>query len=208
MTYGDLRNQLRAAVAASAPAALSLEGFRRAGVLVPVVYAPHGPELLFTRRTEEVVSHKGQISFPGGMVEESDLDITQTALREADEELGLADGDFEILGLLDDHATPSGFIITPVLGLAPARPVIRPNAGEVAETFYVPLEFFASTKGLTTEQRFFLGRAQDVWFYDTGTHVIWGATAAMIRGLLGRLSRITPSVEKADRPRRPSQGGD
>ena len=208
MTYSDLRRQLSAAIAGRARATLSLDGFRRAGVLVPVVFAPDGPELLFTRRTEEVLSHKGQISFPGGMAEESDRDITRTALREADEELGLAEGDFEILGLLDDHATPSGFVITPVLGLAPERPVIRPNAGEVAETFYVPLAFFASTENLTTEQRFFLGRTQDVWFYDTGTHVIWGATAAIIRGLLERLSTFAYPVEKKDRPRRPPRKGD
>jgi len=66
MTYSDLRRQLSAAIAGRARATLSLDGFRRAGVLVPVVFAPDGPELLFTRRTEEVLSHKGQISFPEG----------------------------------------------------------------------------------------------------------------------------------------------
>jgi 8-oxo-dGTP pyrophosphatase MutT (NUDIX family) len=198
MTYTAFRQQLLTAVARRDRATVTLEGFRRAAVLVPLVFTPGGADLLFTRRTEEVESHKGQISFPGGMVEETDRDITRTAVREADEELGLTEGVFETLGLLDDHATPSGFVITPVLGLAPDRPEITPNAGEVAEAFYVPLSFFASGQGLTTQRRTFLGREQEVWYYDTGTHVIWGATAAMIRGLLERLAMVTPVTP--DRP--------
>jgi 8-oxo-dGTP pyrophosphatase MutT (NUDIX family) len=193
MTYCDLQRQLRAALLHRKRRSISLEGFRRAGVLVPLIFTPEGPEVLFTLRTNDVESHKGQISFPGGMVEETDRDIMHTAIREADEELGLADGVFEILGTLDDHATPSGFIITPVLGLTPRRPLIRPNAGEVAETFYLPLTFFASTPNVTMNKKVFLGREHDVWYYDTGTHVIWGATAAMVRGLLERLSMIEPS---------------
>jgi 8-oxo-dGTP pyrophosphatase MutT (NUDIX family) len=193
MTYSDLHRQLRAAVAQRERRIVAIDGFRRAGVLVPLIYTPEGPEVLFTRRTEEVESHKGQISFPGGMMEETDRDITHTAVREADEELGVPEGVFEILGILDDHATPSGFVITPVLGLAPRRPPICANAAEVAETFTMPMKFFASTQNLTTSKKTFLGREHDVWYYDTGTHVIWGATAAILRGLLERLSMIEPT---------------
>jgi 8-oxo-dGTP pyrophosphatase MutT (NUDIX family) len=193
MTYSDLQRQLRAAIVQRERRSIAIDGFRRAGVLVPLIFQREGPEVLLTRRTEDVESHKGQISFPGGMMEETDRDITHTAVREAKEELGIAEGVFEILGLLDDHATPSGFVITPVLGLTTRRPLIRPNAGEVAETFTVPLEFFASSQNLTTSKKVFLGREHDVWYYDTGAHVIWGATAAMLRGLLERLSMISTS---------------
>jgi 8-oxo-dGTP pyrophosphatase MutT (NUDIX family) len=137
-----------------------------------------------------VETHKGQISFPGGGVEEADRTIIETALRESEEEIGLRPECVRAVGLLDDHVTPTGFIITPVVGVIADPPDLQPNPYEVAEVLQIPLAFFAETKRVRHEKRLFRGRTHDVWFYDTGTHVIWGATAAMIRVLLQRLKMV------------------
>jgi 8-oxo-dGTP pyrophosphatase MutT (NUDIX family) len=169
---------------------IHIDGFARAAVLVPLLQGKEEVEVLLTRRTDEVDTHKGQISFPGGMVEDSDRDPEHTALREAEEELGLPPSSVMTAGLLDDHATPTRFVITPVVGLLQGDPQLVPNPREVAEVLRVPLAFFADKTKVRREQREFLGRTHDVWFYDTGTHVIWGATAAMIRSLLHRMAML------------------
>jgi 8-oxo-dGTP pyrophosphatase MutT (NUDIX family) len=165
---------------------IQIAGFARAAVLVPLLETGGALEILLTRRTEEVDTHKGQISFPGGTVEGSDRGPEHTALREAEEELGLSPSFVTVVGVLDDHATPTGFVITPVVGLLQGVPPLFPNPREVAEVFRVPLSLFADETRARREVRQILGRTHDVWFYDTGTHVIWGATAAMIRSLLRR----------------------
>lgn len=184
MQYSTLYATLLRAVERAERRELAIDGYHHAAVLVPVISSGDTAELLFTRRTEAVESHKGQVSFPGGVVEEDDRSIVHTALREACEELGLCEGAVQPLGLLDDIATPSGFIITPVVGIAERRPALRPNLEEVAEAFYVPLGFFAGSETGRKSEREFLGERHEVWYYDTGTHLIWGATAAIVRGLL------------------------
>jgi 8-oxo-dGTP pyrophosphatase MutT (NUDIX family) len=164
--------------------ALAIEGFRRAGVLVPLILRGRGADLLFTRRTDHVETHKGQISFPGGMTDEGDTDIVHTALREAEEELGIAAKYVEIKGILDDIAVPSGFIITPVVGTLRALPLLTPNPQEVAEAFTVPLAFFCNPANGRSELRDYRGGKREVWFYQHGEHIIWGATAMIVRLLL------------------------
>ena len=167
--------------------ALSIEGFHRAGVLVPLVLGDGEPELLFTQRTEEVETHKGQISFPGGMADKGDGDIVRTALREAEEELGIAPSLVDVKGLLDDLAVPSGFIITPVVGILRGLPRLTPNPGEVAEAFTVPIGFFCKRENGRSESREYRGLTREVWFYQHGTHNIWGATAMIVRQLILKL---------------------
>jgi 8-oxo-dGTP pyrophosphatase MutT (NUDIX family) len=169
---------------------VELEGFRRAGVLVPVILDPAGPQLLLTRRTHDVETHKGQISFPGGMVDGDDPDIIQTSLREAREELGLQERDVHVTGLLDDLPTPTGFIITPVVGLLPALPPLTPNPLEVAEAFIMPVTFFCDPANGRVERRDFRGEEREVWFYQSGDRVVWGATAMIIRLFLTRLGLV------------------
>jgi 8-oxo-dGTP pyrophosphatase MutT (NUDIX family) len=163
------------------------EGFRRAGVLVPL--APHGAEcdLILTKRTLDVETHKGQISFPGGVVDAADADIRATALRETNEELGIPTASIELIGLLDDLTTPTGFVITPVVGLLNPSLDFHPNSREVAEVFRLPLAFFADEKNGRCEVRLLDGKRHEVWFYNDGCHEIWGATAAIIRSLLRKL---------------------
>ncbi len=162
----------------------------RAAVLVPIIVEAEGTALLFTKRTELVETHKGQVSFPGGVVEETDRDIIQTALREAEEEVGIAAGDVEIVGILNDLATPTGFVITPVVGLVRLTHPLRPNADEVADVFQVPLSFFAQAATVRTEFRVVEGKRREIWYYDTDRHTIWGATAAIIRSLLSALGEL------------------
>lgn len=169
---------------------LSIPGYSRAGVLVPIIAADTSLQLLFTKRTEMVETHKGQISFPGGMVDTSDKDIIETALREAEEEIGLPRHQIEILGLLDDMATPTGFIITPVVGIIKELPDLSLNSHEVAEVFQVHLDFFSDDANGRTELREVSGRSYEVWFYPCGDYLIWGATAMMVRSLLKRIHVI------------------
>jgi len=169
---------------------LAIEGFRRAGVLVPLVIGSRKPELLFTKRTEEVESHKGQISFPGGMADEGDVDIVETALREAREEVGIAASAVTVRGILDDLAVPSGFIITPVVGTLDALPALTPNPAEVAEAFTVPLEFFCNPGNGRSEVRELRGMKREVWFYEHGKHTIWGATAMIVRSLVVKMGMM------------------
>jgi 8-oxo-dGTP pyrophosphatase MutT (NUDIX family) len=163
---------------------LSIEGFHRAGVLVPLILSGRGADLLFTRRTDHVETHKGQISFPGGMSDKRDTDIVHTALREVEEELGIGAPLIDIRGILDDLAVPSGFIITPVVGILNALPPLNPNPQEVAEAFTVPFAFFCNPANGRSELRDFRGGKREVWFYQHGEHNIWGATAMIVRSLL------------------------
>ncbi len=160
------------------------EGYRQAGVLVPIVRTEAGYELLFTRRTEEVETHKGQVSFPGGVIDPSDKDIVDTALREAEEEIGVERSQVNIIGVLDDLITPTGFLITPVVGYMASLPVLNPNPLEVAEAFHIPLEFFLDPANSRMEKREVDGKVREVWFFDSGKHTIWGATAVITRSLL------------------------
>lgn len=169
---------------------LSIAEYHRAGVLVPLIQVAGTYDLLFMKRTDSVETHKGQISFPGGMMDDGDSDIVQTALREAHEELGINPADVTVVGSLDDLATPSRFVITPVVGLIEVPPLFVPNTTEVADVFQVPLEFFADPENGRVEIRRFKGENHEVWFYESGSHTIWGATAMIIRSLLRILGAV------------------
>jgi 8-oxo-dGTP pyrophosphatase MutT (NUDIX family) len=186
LTYEHLKAKFEASNS-TARRTLSIQEYAHAAVLVPLISSNNKLELLFTKRTDSVETHKGQISFPGGMVDDADEDIIHTALREADEEVGLPHSCIEVLGLLDDMATPSGFVITPVVGVVHELPILNLNIEEVAEVFRVELDFFAHPSNGRTELREFRGMKHEVWFYDWGDRVIWGATAMIIHSLLKKL---------------------
>lgn len=160
-----------------------------AAVLVPVICGPDGPCILLTRRTETVETHKGQIAFPGGVVDETDSDRVHTAMREAEEELGILPSMVEPIGMLDDLSTPTGFCITPVVGILRSLPPLRLSPGEVAEAFTVPLAFFADPANAVVEQRIFRGVSRQVWSYRFGEHTIWGATGTIIHRFMDVLLR-------------------
>ena len=140
--------------------------------------------ILLTKRTNSVEHHKGQVSFPGGTVESIDATIIDTALREAEEEIGLSRKFVEVLGLHNDFITPSGFCITPVIAFLPSMIKFSINTLEVSEVFHVPLSFFLNNKNERVEYRILNGIERFVYHYYYGEHEIWGATAAILHSFL------------------------
>lgn len=138
-TFEEARARFREALASRPPRALQLDGFRPAAVLVPLLQRPEGPTLLFTRRTDRVPTHKGEISFPGGGAEDGE-DAVAAALREAREEVGLEGAKVEVLGVMDALPAVSFYVVTPVVAaVAEPPPAFQPEAFEVHEPFEVPL---------------------------------------------------------------------
>jgi 8-oxo-dGTP pyrophosphatase MutT (NUDIX family) len=175
---------------------------RPAAVLIALVQRSTGPTVLLTRRTAHLHHHAGQISFPGGRREPDDADAVACALREAAEEVGLDAGCAEVLGVLPDYQTGTGFRITPVVALIHEPFSVRANAFEVAEIFEVPLvhlmnpahhqvRVFRAEDG-SVARRFFAmpwsACAQASSAAVQHGYFIWGATAAMLRNLYRFLS--------------------
>ena len=160
---------------------------RRAAVLVPLIAADTGFQLLLTKRTDTVEHHKGQISFPGGAADECDASLIGTALREAYEEIGLPPEAVRILGMQDEVWTPTGFLITPIIGVISALPALVPNPAEVRDIMCVPFEAFFDERRLRQETRVIDGIDRIVYFYDVGDEPVWGATAFIIHRLVSLL---------------------
>jgi len=158
----------------------------QASVLVPVVTRDQ-PTVLLTQRTRHLVNHSGQIAFPGGKVDETDADVVAAALREAQEEVGLAADFVQVLGTLPIYTTGSAFIITPVVALVRPGFTLAPNPGEVADVFEVPLAFLMNPAHHRRHTLVAEGLQRD-WFSmpyqdDDIERFIWGATAGMLRNL-------------------------
>ncbi len=158
---------------------------RKAAVLMPIVIRPEGLTLLFTLRNADLTDHAGQISFPGGRIESYDMTPVDTALRETEEEVGLARQHIEPIGVLPDYFTGTGYCVTPVAALVQPPFELRPDPREVAEVFEVPLAFLMD--GMNHQRRTlklpdgFSQRSFYVMPYDR--FFIWGATAGMLRNL-------------------------
>lgn len=158
---------------------------RRAAVLVPLVERPDGLRVLLTRRTDHLSSHAGQISFPGGRAEELDSSPIETALREAEEEIGLHRRHVEIVGVLPEHVTISAYRVTPVVAFVTPPFALSADPGEVAEIFEVPLDFLMSGANHERRSVSLPDGAGKRHFYAMPYegYFIWGATAAMLRNL-------------------------
>ena len=155
-----------------------------AGVLIPLFERNGELHVVLTQRTDEVEHHKGQISFPGGVKNGRDTTIIETALRETEEEIGLPRNAVNVLGMLNDFQTPSGFRITPVVAFLLSVPLFFINTAEVSQIFDVPLSFFLDVRNERVEQHERSGKMINVYFYRYGQYEIWGATAAMLRSFL------------------------
>lgn len=158
-----------------------------AAVLVGLVPRESGTQVLLTRRTDALRHHAGQVSFPGGRVEPGDRDAASAALRETREELGIAPAQLHALGYLDPLLTATGFRVLPVVALVDACYVARPDPGEVAEVFEVPLAFLLDPVNLAAQPFEWQGRMRTVWEYRYPAQRIWGATASMLLNLRTRL---------------------
>ncbi len=162
--------------------------FSHAAVLVPLFQKSGDCHLLFTKRSEQVKHHKSEISFPGGVVDEEDQELIQTALREAHEEIGLKETDVQIIGLLDDIVTITEFIVTPIVGIFPYPYPFQVSEVEIAELIEVPLPFLLNKECLSERTIFRDGQDEIVYAYQYGEHIIWGATARILNQFLDLIS--------------------
>ena len=163
--------------------------WKPAAVLVPLLTCRSDPTILLTERTQGLLDHAGQVSFPGGSREDRDADAVQTALREAEEETGLDHRLVEPVGYLDGYLTITGYAVTPVVGLVSAGFEPRPDPVEVAEVFEVPLAFLRDPTNRQVRQRRVGERELGYYLFEYHNHSIWGATAAMLVNLLQKLER-------------------
>jgi len=162
---------------------------RPASVLLPLLERPGGLTVLFTERAAHLKDHAGQISFPGGRIAHTGETAVAAALREAREEIGLAPGDVEVFGVLDDLLTGTGFLVKPVVGyVAGGAFVARPDPTEVASVFEVPLDFFCEPATVTAIYRDRLGTRFRTYEIQHGGYRIWGATAAILVNFIDLLS--------------------
>jgi len=154
-----------------------------AAVLVPLVLRRGQETLLFTKRTDNLQHHPGQISFPGGRVEDLDSSFSETALRETEEEIGLDRRHVELIGALPDYLTGTGFRVTPVVGLVHPPFTLTLDAFEVAEAFEVPLSHFLDPANHQQHSMEFEGQVRHFHAMPYKDYYIWGATAGIIMSL-------------------------
>ncbi|WP_424928777.1 CoA pyrophosphatase [Amaricoccus tamworthensis] len=160
---------------------------RPASVLVPLTQRGSELNMVLTRRTMGLRHHPGQVSFPGGKQEHDDQSPMDTALRETEEEIGLAREKVEILGRFDGHETVTGFMVTPFVGIVHGdfKPV--PDRSEVESVFEVPLSFVLNPSNLQMRERMWKGQLRPYYVIPYGPWYIWGATARIIKSLGDRV---------------------
>lgn len=160
---------------------------REAAVLVPLVERPDALTLLLTQRTSHLSAHAGQISFPGGRREAQDPHATATALREAEEEVGIKPEEVRVVGAMDAYETRTGFLVTPVIGLVRPDYTVNIDPFEVEEAFEVPLRFLLDA---ANHKRHSLEHQGVTYYFHAmpyGDYYIWGATAGMLMNLYREL---------------------
>jgi 8-oxo-dGTP pyrophosphatase MutT (NUDIX family) len=160
---------------------------RNAAVLVPFVRRESTLSVLFTRRTANLRTHAGQISFPGGAIEADDADPVAAALRETFEETGIEPERVEAFGYLDGFETVSGYFVSPVTGFVSGDYRAKPDPAEVAEVFEVPLDFILAPDRLRRFDFDWHGRTRTTFEFEWDGRRVWGATAAILKNLLQRL---------------------
>jgi 8-oxo-dGTP pyrophosphatase MutT (NUDIX family) len=186
----DTVEYLRAVLLTPQEAAeLDAPGQKDAAVLVPL-YVDAAGELhaVFTKRREDLRRHAGEISFPGGRQDDPDEDLRFTALREAEEEIGLPRAQVEVVGVADCYRTVTGFEVTPVVGIVPPDLPLTPHPGEVAALFEAPLHYLLDPAHQQERTAQWRGRERHYYEIEWEGRRIWGATAAMIVNLSRRLA--------------------
>lgn len=184
-----LREEIRNALDRLPLQRLTADFARQAAVLMAIFERSGEPYFLLTRRTNEVRTHKGQISFPGGMRRNGES-LQQTALRETFEEVGIEECRVEILGRFHDYLSINGDLVAPFPGFIEGTFTITPQMSEVAEVISVPFSIFSDPSRLRTEQRFRSGTMIDVYFFQYEPHEIWGLTAHIIKDFMEALQWV------------------
>lgn len=174
-------DQIRAVVAGHRPLTLAEEHYERkkAAVLVPLL-AGDEPRLILTERSGALESHAGEVAFPGGRQDDTDVDDVMTALRETHEEIGVPPDAVEVLGYLRPFISKYGLLVTPVVGVVSAASVYDPNPDEIASIFEVPLAFFAEVKPVRHDDITRHGESSLVPAWDYDGYEIWGLTSLII----------------------------
>jgi 8-oxo-dGTP pyrophosphatase MutT (NUDIX family) len=160
-----------------------------AAVLVPLFLQEEEVKVLFTQRTLMVKDHRGQIAFPGGVRDPEDPDLLTTALRETQEEIGLAPEAVQILGTLPPTVTITGYHISPFVGLIPQPYDFRTNPREVERLLILPVPEFFPPERWSSGPYTFQGRITRVCYWHNGREVVWGATARILLNLLALLGQ-------------------
>ena len=188
MTLDELVALTRERLATRARRVAPKSALVQAAVLVPLVDRGE-PHLVFTKRTEHVGTHKGQISFPGGTLEPGDTSLLAAALRECEEEVGLPRAAVEPLGALDDTETvATQFVITPWVGVIRGRVAWRPDGEEIERVIEVPFAALVDRANVRVEHLEREGVVREMYFYDYRGETIWGATARIVKHYLDLLT--------------------
>ena len=183
-----LREQLRDKLTKSIPKRIETSSRTRAAVLIPIFDLEGEPFVVFTKRTDHVATHRGEICFPGGVMDDEDPNLLHTALREVQEELGIPPANVEILGSLDEIRTvSSNFLVVPYVGYLNERIAFSPNEWEVSEVLEIPFAHFMNPEIFHEEERFVENRSIPVYFYRWESHIIWGVTGRILKTLLDLL---------------------
>lgn len=166
------------------------EVVREAAVLVPLVRHATQTTILLTKRTENLNKHAGQVSFPGGALDDTDEDAIAAALRETHEEIGLTTDYIDVMGFLDTYRTGTGFQITPVVAMVQPGFELTLSPDEVADTFEVPLDFIMDRSNHERHSAVWRGRRRHYYAMPYDGYYIWGATAAMLVNLVDVLEAV------------------
>lgn len=183
-----MEKKIKTILASRIKNSLQDQRLKRAAVLIPLFKKDGEYHILFTKRTEKVEHHKGQVSFPGGRQDKKDPNLLATALREAEEEMGIVPKDVKILGELDDFCTAStDFCISPFVALIPYPYPFQVNPHEIAEVIEAPLSALRQESQMRQEIFLRDGEPFPVYFYEYQSYTIWGATARILKEFLDLL---------------------
>jgi len=189
------REDLRARLQSLKPVRLTEAGRGAAAILLAVKWIADLPHFVLTRRTETVATHKGQISFPGGVREPEDENLIRTALRETEEEVGIRPPDIDVLGEFNDYSAVTGHTVRTVVGVVESGAVYAPHPGEVAYILEIPVDFFETTEP-EIQFRLHQGTRREVYFYHYGNETVWGLTARIIRDFVLFSREVSECAEK------------
>ena len=173
---------------------ISKKPLRSAAVLIAIIEEADGLKVLLTRRAKHLKHHAGQISFPGGKVEEQDANLIETATREFEEEIGISASQLEIVGNLHPYQTISGFEVLPIVAFLNPPLATAFDEGEVDEVFYVPLSHCLDQSNHLHVNTQIKGKSYPVTFIPYQDYNIWGATAAMLKDFANHMSQATATV--------------
>jgi 8-oxo-dGTP pyrophosphatase MutT (NUDIX family) len=175
---------------------ISSQKLNKAAVLIPLFCKENEYHIVFTRRSQNVMHHKGQISFPGGKPHPSDSSLRETAIRESWEEIGLNPTDVEIIGELDDTATHSSYFnIAPFVAIIPYPYKFTVNPAEIDEIFDISLLALMNKAQVTEKEVIEDGEPTTEYFYEYQGRIIWGATARILKQLLDSLQQSVSGAQ-------------